>query len=231
MDGADNQPVNALSVAISDTNGVSSINIMRSGKNLCTSAVGRYYWAGGNRTNANAGSKYCGTAEMFRVKGGQKITVSLTNSGTTQSIYIAQFDRTGTYTTQIGLYGTDRAATLDVDTAYIAVSVQNADGYSGDATVSQLQVEYGETATDYEAATEQTVTVALGRTVTSGTLDVVNGKLTTGGSTYDVTPAEVKTLLGENNVFADCGTVWLSHKCDATLVYEAQAARIAALES
>jgi hypothetical protein len=59
-------------------------------------------------------------------------------------------------------------------------------------------------------------------TVHDGELDVVTGVLTvndtTPPTTYQLTPTEVKTLLGSNNIFADCGDVDVEYVRDATLI-------------
>ena len=43
--------------------------------------------------------------------------------------------------------------------------------------------------------------------ITSGTLDVISGELETGGNTYQLTPQEVKTLVGQNYVWSEAGDV------------------------
>ena len=46
---------------------------------------------------------------------------------------------------------------------------------------------------------------------------------------YQLTPEQVETLLGENNIWADCGTVNVTYRADATLAYNKLADQIAAL--
>jgi len=47
---------------------------------------------------------------------------------------------------------------------------------------------------------------------------------------YQLTPAEVSTLLGQNVIRADCGGVSVVYRADPTLAYNALSDRIAALE-
>ena len=56
--------------------------------------------------------------------------------------------------------------------------------------------------------------------ITSGTLDAVNGVLTTGGQTYDVASVEATTLLGYNQIYADCGDVSVTYRVDSTLQHD-----------
>ena len=56
--------------------------------------------------------------------------------------------------------------------------------------------------------------------VTSGTLDIINGVLTTSGQDYDVTPVDVRTLLGANAIYADHGDVSVTYRADPTLQHD-----------
>ena len=49
------------------------------------------------------------------------------------------------------------------------------------------------------------------------------------GTTYTLTPTEVKTLLGENNVWADAGSVEVVYRADPTLAYQELANAVIAL--
>ena len=62
---------------------------------------------------------------------------------------------------------------------------------------------------EYEPYNGSTITIDLPQTVTNGTLDVVSGKLilSPSGTEIQLSPTEVNTLLGSNNIWADAGTV------------------------
>ena len=127
--------------------------------------------------------------------------------------------------TVYGIIDDNTATSITITTgagaAYLFANIAvTADAGNYDAIINSAQVEVGDTATAYAAYSAQTFTVSLGRSVTEGTLDVVNGKLTVGQDEYTLTPATVPTLLGYNNVYADCGDVWLTYKADATTAYD-----------
>lgn len=67
-------------------------------------------------------------------------------------------------------------------------------------------------------------------TVYGGTLDVINGVLTVNNGsapgTYQLTPIEVKTMLGANNIWADTGDVSVSYRADPTIIYNKLTAAI-----
>ena len=52
--------------------------------------------------------------------------------------------------------------------------------------------------------------------ITEGTLDVLTGVLTSGENTYQLTPTEVRTLHGDNTIWADSGAVTVSYHSDPT---------------
>jgi hypothetical protein len=72
-------------------------------------------------------------------------------------------------------------------------------------------------------------------TVHDGELDVITGVLTvndtTPPTTYQLTPTEVKTLLGSNNIFADTGDVLnAEYTRDASIIINELLERVIALE-
>lgn len=54
-------------------------------------------------------------------------------------------------------------------------------------------------------------------TVYDGSLDVLAGKLTVNDETYDVTPFEILSELGDNAIYADCGDVSVVYRADTAL--------------
>ena len=69
-----------------------------------------------------------------------------------------------------------------------------------------IQIEIGSTSTQYVAFDGDYNEIQLGRTVTTGTLYAVSGKLHIGNYIYDTTPVSVNALEGLNNVYADTGS-------------------------
>ena len=125
---------------------------------------------------------------------------------------------------------------------------------NNNGTIS-AQLEFGSTATTYEAYNGNTYTIDLDGTRYGGTLDVVSGVLTlthgyiasyngetlpsTGAEvcyelatpqTYQLTPTQVKSLLGVNNVWADTGDVDVHYVRDLTITIDDILSRLEALE-
>ena len=78
----------------------------------------------------------------------------------------------------------------------------------------------GDTATDWEpyAGAEYVIDWAdIAGAVTAGTLDAVGGVLTVGSDVYQVSPVDVRTLRGDNTLWADCGDVAVTWRADPTL--------------
>lgn len=91
-----------------------------------------------------------------------------------------------------------------------------------EGTASNIQIEVGSTATEYAPYVEATIkTVPLGRTVYSGSVDVVNG---TGTDESDVdftfTPQELQTVLGANNIWCNTGDTSVTYRRDIELALE-----------
>jgi hypothetical protein len=62
-----------------------------------------------------------------------------------------------------------------------------------------------------------TYTIDLGRTVSSGTLDVVKGTLTTGGTTYSLPPTQIKLLKGNNVISSNVSSLSIKYYPDNVL--------------
>ncbi|MBO4853948.1 MAG: hypothetical protein J5482_02230 [Oscillospiraceae bacterium] len=101
------------------------------------------------------------------------------------------------------------------------------------ATFSDIQLELGSAATDYESYNGQEYTVdwleEVG-TVYGGTLNITTGELMstldengdplTEPMTYQLAPAEITTLLGDNRIWADTGDVTVIYRADPTIEAE-----------
>lgn len=84
-------------------------------------------------------------------------------------------------------------------------------------TVS-IQIECGENATTHELYQGETLTVALPETVTDGSYDWVNGVLTKAdGSTVQLTPRQLSTLKGTNNIWSDAGVTEVTYAADTKM--------------
>lgn len=91
----------------------------------------------------------------------------------------------------------------------------------GEFANEQPQVTFGEVVPDYEAYNGTDYAIAFPATVYGGTVDLVNGVLTstTGANgsalsspvTYQITPVSISTLNGVNNIWSDCGSVAVSY--------------------
>ena len=62
-----------------------------------------------------------------------------------------------------------------------------------------------------------TYTIDLGRTVSSGTLDIVKGTLTTGGTTYNLPPTQIKLLKGNNVISTNVSSLSIKYYPDNVL--------------
>ena len=142
-----------------------------------------------------------------------------------------------------------------------------------EGTISNIQLELGSTATDYEPHAGQTYDIAFpteAGTVYGGTLDVTTGVLTvdraqiasyagetlpstwisdrdvysagatptTGAQvvyelatpiTYHLTPQEITTLLGQNNIWADTGDMSVTYRADTKLYIDKKFTKLQAL--
>ena len=82
---------------------------------------------------------------------------------------------------------------------------------------------------DYGPYSGTTYSITFPVTIYGGTLDVTTGVLTStldaeGNSlatpqVYQLEPQEIRTLLGTNNIWADCGNVSVEYRADPTLAY------------
>ena len=212
-----------------------------------------------------------------------ELYVSNVASGSTSNIQYAKKYPSGTYTVSCKVGGNVSSARLlcsaeftgstysvyykcywkeiPADVGYLTFTVNSdftigfvASGSSGGTgTISNIQLEQGSTATDYEPCGSYSVSFGSAGTVYGGTLDVARGLLTvtdaniasyagetlpgewisdrdvysaestptTGAQvvyqlsepiTYQLTPQEVTTLLGTNNIWADCGGVDVTYR-------------------
>ena len=91
----------------------------------------------------------------------------------------------------------------------------------GEFANEQPQITFGEVVPAYQSYNGSDYTIAFPTIVYGGTVDLVNGVLTsTTGSngsalsspvTYQITPVSISTLNGVNNIWSDCGSVAVSY--------------------
>lgn len=220
-DGADGVPVTALTVDIESQTGVTGARITRTGKNLCRLYSYQYtgdsmdvvYTNDSVTINGTPGSNFSVPTSdnvpqdgFFTLPAGTyKPSVTASDVG----VEIVSYNPTA-------VISSGEAFTLAAETTVFARLHLRA-GVTYDNLVVHIQVERGTSATEYEPYTGDIYAItfpAEAGAITSGTLDVVNGVLTTGGQDYDVTPIDVTTLLGNNTIWADTGAVTVSYHSD-----------------
>ena len=92
-----------------------------------------------------------------------------------------------------------------------------------------VQLESGETATDFEPPNMQTLTVNLLEEVTDGEIDWLNGTLTKAdGNTVQLEKQNLSTLKGTNNIWSDAGETSVIYFADTKLYIDNKIAAIAA---
>jgi len=168
-DGADAVPIKSWEVKIAPTlTGKSAVECTQTKKNLIDNSAAA--WENGtiNASGNNASGTGTRTAGYYELKGGATITVSgIVAPSTTSDFRIFYYDENKDF---LSYRNYSASYIVPDDVRYIRIrNVSVAD-------ISALQIEYGATATTYEAYTAPTVsTVSLGRTIYGGEADVVNG--------------------------------------------------------
>ena len=201
-DGADNVPVKSLKVDIdANLSGVSSVNVYRMGKNLFNkngNLTASYFIGSSGALTYSAGWN---TTDYELIKQGDYTMSGETASGAYYAI--CWYDEDKTYISGYQKFTQNATSvTIPSNAKYVRYSVH-------DTALDTFQLEIGNTATTYEPYNGTTYPISLGETLTQGgVLDVTTGLLTrTDETTSQLTPTQVKTLLGNNNIFADSGNV------------------------
>ena len=200
-DGADAVPLKNWAVTLpASLSGYSSIECTKAKKNIANLSFLNF----SNSTYAN--TRYYASEPLL-----QDLCALFDELKTKSATYIFSMAKTGT---DVGLtIGTTRfhtsngwVLTLTPNTAFTlpdTVDFSEVDyvtiyGSTSGATVSDVQIEVGSTATTYEAyAAPTTSTVSLGRTIYGGTVDVVTGE---GTETHNRTPLDDKTYNYASNI-------------------------------
>lgn len=231
-DGADDVPVKALTVDIASQTGVTGATITRCGKNLLQLKANGDYTSSNLNFNINDG--------VVTVSGTSTNTSFARFALLSNPILLPP----GTYTVSGQNDAGNRNLTLQVyndDTATQIVNMDTSAEYqftlsaatnitincgirvgatgNGDKMYPMLRVASIADAT-FEPYKDQVYVfdwTSSPGAITEGVLDAVAGKLTTGGQDYDVTPADVRTMLGNNTIYADCGDVSVTYRADIGL--------------
>lgn len=184
-DGADDVPLKSCEVTIAPTlDGVSSVDVVQTGKNLIKPDK---YQASSNIITIGQND---GTSFDTFLKAGT-YTISYTTTG--DSCYIYRREENDVSNTNMGKR---LSVTFTIESEGNFRFWLYGDG-AVSANISNVQLEIGSIATDYESfVTPTTPTASLGRTIYGGEVDVVNGTgtETNGLQTFDGT--EVWTLSG-----------------------------------
>ena len=160
--------------------GVSSVNVYRTGKNICGSVIesGSFDESGLN-TNNNIRVR---TKDYIPVKAGQTISVSFDHLNVSQGFFALSGYTKDDFTTSriqsTSWIADGGSVTIDAGVKFIRLNFRKDNNAQISADeILNVMVVYGSTASDYEPYTGNTYLVQLGDTYYGATLDVVRGKL------------------------------------------------------
>ena len=211
-DGADDVPIKSCSITIASTlDGVSSVTVYQTGKNLVNNSASA--WENGtiNYQGNNASGSGQRTIGYFEVKGGGTFTLSGVIAPSDNSdLRVFFYDKNKDF---ISYQGYRAEFTIPANAHYFRIrNISIAD-------ISQMQIEYGSSSSAYEAYKSKTpITVSLGRTVYGSSVDVVNGTGTDeNGNDFTFTPTPINSFLGDNNIWCDSGDSEVTYRADIAL--------------
>lgn len=232
-DGADGMPVKSLTAAIDYVKGGrADVRVTRCGKNLLKLAE--------EETVRRDWDLYVPNP----IRSAGTYTISCQSLGTASkrgaAVWLAndRFAPIGTYLAGYAfgdsLGSSTFTATPEQSAAsYIVFGFRSGGAVFGDLAEAQLKIESGTTATAYEPYTGTTYPInweAEAGTVYGGELDLTEGLLTStldaDGNpleeplVYQLTPTEVRTLLGANTIWADCGPLSVTYRADPTILHQ-----------
>lgn len=218
-DGADDVPIKSWEVALSPSlDGYLSVDVVSTGKNLVdASTIENGYQININSGLPTAWNGRCATTSPIMIHGGN-ITVSFSSTDSLVRMMYSFF-KNGTFVERVA--NIESGTTInahDYDTMYIGFANVNGVAITKDV-LSNIQIEVGSTATEYEPYTAPTTaTVSLGRTVYGGTADVVNGTGTDeNGDDFTFEPVEISSRLGNNTMWSDSGDTEVTYRSSGTM--------------
>lgn len=247
-DGADGVPLKSCVVNIDyAAGGRTECNVTAAGKNLYSTLIGADDFNNNvNATHSNnngvvainmSEEKHSGVYSPFNsvirtlIKGKTgKITYSFDIKSTAEGNIYVGYENAGASVKNIETNWQHVTITATTNGDPNPFVVFNYSGVAREVQVKNFQFELGSTATDYELYTGETYNITFPATIYGGTLDVTTGVLTSTldadgnqlatPQVYQLEPQEIRTLLGTNNIWADCGNVSVEYRVDPTLAHE-----------
>lgn len=234
-DGADDVPMSSVVAHIAPTlTGTNAVNMVKAGKNFYPISVGadRFTNNGGAThsndngilvivaSTGNASGVYINTSDtlcearnvlkwFYDNEYPKTISFDVVASADNISFRITSGSNTlvtiGTTPTRVSHVSTGNNLSL--------YAVNN----SATIRISNLQIEYGSTATEYEQYQENAYTADLGRTIYGGQADIVNGIGTDeNGDDFTFDGQEIPSFLGVNNLWNDAGNTAIVYRSSGT---------------
>lgn len=206
-DGVDNIPIKELTVNITSTIGITEANIIQCGKNLYS----------GENINA---TQFIEIAINPIPAGDYTISAVTTSNDTDTSrciIYFLNNNDNVSFVEMPRSIDNNRVSgtfTLpeSCNKMYFYASTGWDQSEGDEFSFQNIQIERGSNVTDYEQYNGILYSIGLPLEVTSGTLKAITGKLISGGIEYNVAPVEIKTLLGNNIIYSNCGDVSVEYR-------------------
>lgn len=195
-DGANSVDMKSLSVSFSSGGGINSVVVYAGGANYADQA-GNGFIDDSGADSSEAGKR----TPYFAVSEGNVITCAWeNNAGGWRYSKLAYYDSNKSFVS-MGYNAVTAAYANGTTTQTVPSGVAYARFASRDGVISQCIV-------------INTYTCSLGNTYNDGTVDLISGILTSGGQTYNLIPQQIKTVLGENNIWSDNGSVSVTYKAD-----------------
>lgn len=231
-DGGDNIPLKSCEVAIpANTQGISSVNIGVNGKNFYPLKVGLDLFTNNRSashttnddilsitmdsqnnsgvyggTGGSVNNQICQTIKKF--SGNFVLSLYAKASADNKDVY---FGFQSFYSTVVTLSTSWQRIELPMtlDGNIHILNFYNRSGSAITVDVKDIQIELGQTATEYEDFVGDNYSISLGETLTQGgTLEAVSGLLTRADTTTSqLTGAKIPTLSGLNNIYSNTGDV------------------------
>lgn len=238
----DIEPVQAGSGDPSPTNvrpitGWTGAKVTRTGKNLCNQPIGRWIWSSAGQRFDNIDGTYCATEDKVPVKGGEPYVVSFTDLGRNSATYFIWFNEDGFIKADIK-WGAPWTATAPQNATKVALTFSNNERYTGEPKISNVQLELGSTATEYEPYQGDTYDITFpteAGTVYGGTLDVTKGELVVdramvtldGSENWYWSPNNNLAMINiQNGIVTDAQTQFNIYTLNSTFVDESWARRL-----
>ena len=190
-----------LTIAFTDANGATGMNIWHSGKNLANVTIEQGTINGSTGEDSPDNSRIR-TKEFIFIKAGN---YSISASGVGQVVW-CRYDKAKTFVTSNGFYDLPKKFSMAAD-GYVRFifrkSSNNERVYPED--ISNVQLEIGD-ASAYEAYHGETYPVTWTDAVTAGSFDAVTGVLTETApesKTVELDPVSIQTFNGDNVIQTD----------------------------